>query len=78
MIRNAQKKLNPIHGDCGDEYRNPPYLTASGDLSHHIEKVPEPYDINIITKDRKQETSNTQWEEYAGYSRAVKFKHPIK
>ena len=77
MIKNAQKKLKPIHGDCGDEYRNPPYLTASGDLSHHIEKVPEPYDINIITKDRKQVSSNTQWEEYAGYSRAVKFKDRI-
>ena len=29
-------KLTPIQGDCGDEYRRPPYLTASGDLSHHI------------------------------------------
>ena len=26
----------PIPGDCGDEYRRPPYLTASGDLSHHL------------------------------------------
>jgi enamine deaminase RidA (YjgF/YER057c/UK114 family) len=26
----------PIPGDCGDEYRRPPYLTASGDLSATI------------------------------------------
>ncbi|OJF95564.1 aldo/keto reductase, partial [Pararhizobium antarcticum] len=27
----------PIPGDCGDEYRKPPFLTASGDLSHHLD-----------------------------------------
>ena len=36
MIKNAQKKLKAIPGDCGDEYRKRPYLTASGDLSDHI------------------------------------------
>jgi aryl-alcohol dehydrogenase-like predicted oxidoreductase len=35
-IGSALEKLTPIPGDCGDEYRKPPYLTASGDLSHHI------------------------------------------
>ena len=35
-IGNALAELLPIPGDCGDEYRKPPYLTASGDLSHHI------------------------------------------
>ena len=30
----------PIPGDCGDEYRRPPYLTASGDLSHHLDAIP--------------------------------------
>ena len=30
----------PIPGDCGDEYRKPPYLTASGDLSHHLDAIP--------------------------------------
>jgi aryl-alcohol dehydrogenase-like predicted oxidoreductase len=34
-IGGALAKLRPIPGDCGDEYRKPPYLTASGDLSHH-------------------------------------------
>ena len=30
----------PIPGDCGDEYRVPPFLTASGDLSHHLGALP--------------------------------------
>ncbi|HZJ09663.1 MAG TPA: aldo/keto reductase, partial [Trueperaceae bacterium] len=33
----ATGKLRPLPGDCGDEYRKPPYLTASGDLSHHLD-----------------------------------------
>jgi aryl-alcohol dehydrogenase-like predicted oxidoreductase len=35
-IEGALSKLKPIPGDCGDEYRKPPFLTASGDLSHHV------------------------------------------
>ena len=26
-----------IRGDCGYEYRQPPYLTGAGDLSYHLE-----------------------------------------
>ncbi|KAF2970318.1 hypothetical protein GQX73_g3328 [Xylaria multiplex] len=36
LIRKAQQALSDIPGDCGDEYRRPPYLTAAGDLSHHL------------------------------------------
>ena len=36
-IKEAINNLTPIHGDCGDEYRKPPFLTATGDLSHHID-----------------------------------------
>ena len=32
----ARAGLTPLPGDCGDEYRRPPFLTASGDLSHHV------------------------------------------
>ncbi len=39
----AARELDPIPGDCGDEYRRAPYLTASGDLSHHISSFPAPY-----------------------------------
>jgi aryl-alcohol dehydrogenase-like predicted oxidoreductase len=42
-IRDVLARLKPIPGDCGDEYRKPPLLTASGDLSHHIESIPVPY-----------------------------------
>ena len=42
-IRAALATLQPIPGDCGDEYRRPPFLTASGDLSHHLDSMPPPY-----------------------------------
>ena len=42
-IRAALATLQPIPGDCGDEYRKPPFLTASGDLSHHLDSMPAPY-----------------------------------
>lgn len=37
--------LAPIPGDSGDEYRRPPFLTASGDLSHHVGAFPAPYPV---------------------------------
>ena len=43
-IRDVLARLQPIPGDCGDEYRRPPYLTASGDLSHHVKSFPLPYE----------------------------------
>ena len=36
-IDEALASTTPIAGDCGDEYRRPPFLTASGDLSDHLE-----------------------------------------
>ncbi len=50
----AQQALRPIPGDCGDEYRTPPFLTASGDLSHHLEQVPKAF---VPTPNRR--TSDT-------------------
>ena len=38
----------PLKGDCGDEYRRPPFLTASGDLSHHLESLPKVYQAMAI------------------------------
>jgi aryl-alcohol dehydrogenase-like predicted oxidoreductase/enamine deaminase RidA (YjgF/YER057c/UK114 family) len=43
-MRDVLARLRPIPGDCGDEYRKPPFLTASGDLSHHVESFPLPYE----------------------------------
>ena len=41
-LTDAGFELDPIPGDCGDEYRRPPYLTATGDLSQHISGFPPP------------------------------------
>lgn len=71
-IKEAQKKLLPIPGNCGDEYRKPPFLTASGDLSHHLEKIPKPFTITKTNGSREQIFSGTEWESFAGYCRAVK------
>jgi enamine deaminase RidA (YjgF/YER057c/UK114 family) len=67
----ALANLTPIPGDCGDEYRKPPYLTASGDLSHHLDGFPSPY--KTVTEGSKvRAESGTVWETLAGYSRAVR------
>jgi len=72
QIESTLAQLNPIPGDCGDEYRKPPFLTASGDLSHHLETFPAPYETQQNTTDRTQVLSGTIWEDLAGYSRAIK------
>ena len=61
----------PIPGDCGDEYRKPPYLTASGDLSHHVDGFPSPY-MTVTEGSKIRAESGTVWETLAGYSRAVR------
>jgi len=71
-IGDALAKLLPIHGDCGDEYRHPPFLTATGDLSQHIESLPPPYTIRPGTDGRNRVLSGTEWEQVAGFSRAVR------
>ena len=71
-IRLAQSFLTPIPGNCGDEYRKPPFLTASGDLSHHLSSFPAPFDITQGPAGTMQIFSGTEWEQYAGYCRAVK------
>lgn len=72
QIKKAQAALSSVPGDCGDEYRKPPFLTASGDLSHHIEKIPPAFEPVKISASREQIFSGTEWEDYAGYCRAVK------
>jgi enamine deaminase RidA (YjgF/YER057c/UK114 family) len=72
MLAEAQAALLPIPGDCGDEYRTPPYLTASGDLSHHLASFPAPFTPQPGVNGSTRALSGTVWEPMAGYSRAVR------
>ena len=67
----ACAELDPIGGDCGDEYRRPPYLTASGDLSHHLTTLPPPYPVHR-SGNAEHVSTGTPWEALAGFSRAVR------
>lgn len=70
-IAAAVQQLRRIPGDCGDEYRKPPFLTASGDLSHHLQSFPAPF-ATRQQRDRVLALSGTPWEEIAGFARAVR------
>ncbi len=63
--------LQPIPGRCGDEYRKPPFLTASGDLSHHLDSIPKPFEA-VEGVNGTKVLSGTTWEKEFGYCRAIK------
>ena len=74
-ITEARKGFSRLPGDCGDEYRKPPFLTAAGDLSDHkthawrmplVERKPEEPCTGAAYN------SGTVWEDIAGFSRAVR------
>ena len=73
-ITAATDSLTPIPGDCGDEYRKPPFLTASGDLSHHLDALPAVMSVEESPSrpGRKMAKSGSVWEEKAGFSRAIR------
>jgi len=71
-IQDTLGRLDPIPGDCGDEYRKPPFLTAAGNLSDHFESMPAPYPTEAGLDGRKKALSGTVWEDLAGFARAVR------
>ena len=74
-IAGVREAFIRLPGDCGDEYRKPPFLTAAGDLSDHkthawrmplVDRHPEEKECGC------QYDSGTVWEDIAGFSRAVR------
>ena len=72
LLDSAFAGMKPIPGDCGDEYRRPPFLTASGDLSHHITELPRVYEPVEVRPGRWRISSGSVWEEICGFSRACR------
>lgn len=67
LISEAQQGLDDVPGDSGDEYRRPPFLTVTGDLSHHL---PEPEQTAAITDaiargQRVEYLTGSRWEPIA-------------
>ena len=62
----------PLPGDCGDEYRKAPFLTATGDLSLHLTSIEKAFTAEPIPNrdgTTRVRTGST-WEDVAGYCRA--------
>ncbi|MCV2868939.1 aldo/keto reductase [Defluviimonas sp. WL0002] len=71
-LDDAFAATRPIPGDCGDEYRKPPFLTASGDLSHHLNTMPLACDTSPVPHraGATRVATGSEWEDIAGYCRA--------
>lgn len=74
LLQAAFSQTQRLSGDCGDEYRRPPFLTASGDLSHHLDGIAPlwPSQLSAHDAQRRYVDSGSSWEPLAGYARAVR------
>ncbi len=72
ILNHAFAGTTPLPGDCGDEYRKPPFLTASGDLSHHLDAIPSAMTVEPVPgrQGEQRVLSGSEWEDIAGYCRA--------
>lgn len=66
-IAKAQEALKDLPGDSGDEYRRPPYLTAAGNLSDHLEETDRSRQVSeaIANGQRVEYSSGSKWEPIA-------------
>lgn len=74
-LADVKAGFTPLHGDCGDEYRKPPFLTAAGDLSDHKThawRMPLMDRYPGEDPGRGHYNSKTVWEDIASFSRAVR------
>lgn len=84
-LEDTLNSLKPLPGDCGDEYRRAPFLTASGNLGDHLQALATVFEP--VADDRAPGTAGSaagapgsrsrvdtgsQWEALAGYCRAVR------
>jgi len=74
LIDHALAASQRIPWDCGSEYRRPPYLTATGDLSHHLSDAPKVFAAAPMPDRpmRLRLDSGSVWEPACGYSRAIR------
>lgn len=72
QLAQAFSETTPVPGDCGDEYRRPPFLTASGDLTDHLAEMPLAHQAQPTAHrpSGRHVLSGSKWEDIAGYCRA--------
>ena len=73
-IEDALAPAKRIPGDCGSEYRRPPFLTATGDLSQHLAGLPKAFTATPVPDrpNRLRIDTGSLWEPVCGYSRAMR------